>query len=291
MIEIRPGKPGEEARERTLWRLAFGDDESYIDYFYHHRPVEDTLVLLEDGVLQSMLALFPVEVVLPEGGRLQSSYIYALATHPDARKKGFGRFLLNYTDFYLKEAGMDCVTIVPAEAGLHRFFATAGFSECFSLRKFELLGHLAERAAPGDEISPVTAGEYQRLREGILAGELFVSYGETLLGYQQGLSRMGGGDLYRLTVGGVTGCAAAEYTGEETVGVKELLLPTAQLAGGAALLAGALPAMRYHLRTPALWDGLQGSYPQPFAMVKWYQPELEQLWRDQGRGFMGLAFD
>lgn len=291
MIEIRPAKPEEMAREKELWKLCFGDDDTYIDYFYRKRPIEDTLVLLEDGVVCTMLALFPLEVVLPEGRRLKSAYIYALATHPDARKKGFGRFILSYVDFYLKERGMDCVTIVPAEADLHRFFETAGFSECFTTRKVEMLDYMA--GSPGEDgcIETVSPAEYRAIRERLLEGTLYVSYGEDVLDYQQGISALGRGGLYRLTADGVEGCACAEFTGEETVGVKELLMPKEQLPAAAALLAQTLPAVRYHLRTPGFWDGLPGSYSQAFAMVKWYDPALEQTWRDQSRGYMGLGFD
>ncbi|NCB62252.1 MAG: GNAT family N-acetyltransferase [Clostridia bacterium] len=291
MIEIRPAKSEEMEREKELWKLAFGDDDGYIDYFYQKRPIGDTLVLLEDGVLWTMLALFPVEVVLPDGKRLKSSYIYALATHPDARKKGFGRFILSYVDFYLKEQGMDCVTIEPAEAGLHRFFGTVGFSECFTSRKVEIMSYMAGKSTEGDTIAPATPAEYRSIRERLLEGSLYVSYDEDVLGYQKGVSENTGGGLYKLTVDGVEGCACAEFTEEETVGVKELLMPKAQMARAAALLAEALPAVRYHLRTPALWDGLPGSYPQAFAMIKWYDPALEKAWRDQSRGYMGLGFD
>ena len=34
MIEIRPSRPGEEERQRELWRTAFGDEEEVIDCFY-----------------------------------------------------------------------------------------------------------------------------------------------------------------------------------------------------------------------------------------------------------------
>ena len=51
------------------------------------------LVLLEDGVVYTMVALFPVALALPGGRKASSAYIYALATHPDARKKGFGRYI------------------------------------------------------------------------------------------------------------------------------------------------------------------------------------------------------
>ena len=291
MIEIRPARPEEIPRQKELWKLAFGDEDAYINYFYDHGDLSQVLLLLEDGVVWTMAALFPVTLSLPEGGSASSAYIYALATHPDARKRGYGRFLLSYIDFYLKEKGTDCVTIVPAEPSLHKFFATTGLTECFALRKVELLPGMIGAPAPEDGLEPASPAEYDALREGLLAGSLHISYGEGLIAYQRGLSQMAQADLYRLTVGGETGVAAAEYLDEETVMVKELLLPHKAMAGGAALLAAALPARRYHFRTPPHWDGLPGSYLQAYAMVKWYDPALEKEWRDQRRGYLGLGFD
>lgn len=162
MIEIRPARPGEETRQKELWKLSFGDDDAYIDYFYTHRPAGvETLVLLEDGALETMVALFPVTLSLPDGAQASSAYIYALATHPGARKKGFGRFILNYVDFYLQEKKLDCVTIVPAEASLHRFFAAAGFSECFATRKVELLQYMARAELRGGHPRPRRSGDVQ----------------------------------------------------------------------------------------------------------------------------------
>lgn len=291
MIEIRPARPEEIPRQKELWKLAFGDDDAYIDYFYAHGEESQVLLLLEDGVVWTMVALFPVTVTLPQGESLSSAYIYALATHPDARKKGFGRFILNYVDFYLQESGKDCVTIVPAEPSLYKYFATTGFEPTFSTRKVELLRDMVARPGEGDTITPVSPAEYNALREQLLDGNLRVTYSEALIAYQQGLSRMERGDLFHLTVSGKEGLAAAEYLDEDTVLVKELLLPPAAQAGAAALLADRMPARRYHLRTPPFWDGLTGSYLQSFAMVKWYRPELAKNWREFRRGYMGLGFD
>ena len=249
------------------------------------------LLLLEDGVVWTMVALFPVTVTLPQGESLSSAYIYALATHPDARKKGFGRFILNYVDYYLQESGKDCVTIVPAEPSLYKYFATTGFEPTFSTRKVELLREMVAWPGEGDTITPVSPAQYNALREQMLDGNFRVTYSEALIAYQQGLSRMERGDLFHLTVSGKEGLAAAEYLDEDTVLVKELLLPHAAQAGAAALLAQRMPARRYHLRTPPFWDGLTGSYLQSFAMVKWYRPELAKAWREYRRGYMGLGFD
>lgn len=292
MIEIRPARREEIQREKELWKLAFGDDDAYIDYFYAHRNAEeDTLVLLDDGKLDTMVALFPVTLRLPDGTSASSAYIYALATHPDARKKGFGRFILSYVDFYLKEKGLDCVTILPAEASLHRFFATTGFSECFSTRKVELLQYMAGTPGQGDVVEEISAAEYNRIREELLDGTFHIAYDAGVVEYQRGLSRMSNSGLCRLVVSGVEGCAAAEYFDEATVLVKELLIPAKQMVGAAALLAAQYPADRYHLRTPPFWDGLSGSYLQAFSMIKWYNKELEAAWRNQNKGYMGLGFD
>lgn len=292
MIEIRPARPGEETRQKELWKLSFGDDDAYIDYFYTHRPAGvETLVLLEDGALETMVALFPVTLSLPDGAQASSAYIYALATHPGARKKGFGRFILNYVDFYLQEKKLDCVTIVPAEASLHRFFAAAGFSECFATRKVELLQYMARRNCVGDTLAPADPETYNRVRERLLEGTFRVSYADGAIGYQEGLSRMANSGLYLLNVNGTQGCAAAEYLNEDSVLVKELIIPAPAMAGAAALLARELPAVRYHLRTPPFWDGLPGSYLQAFGMVKWYNSELEAAWRNERKSYMGLGFD
>lgn len=291
MIEIRPARPEETARQKELWKLAFGDEDSYIDYFYAHGDESQVLVLLEDGVIWTMVALYPVTVSMPGGRKADSAYIYALATHPDARKKGFGRFILNYVDFYLKEQGKDCVTIVPAEVSLHKFFGTTGFEECFSTRKVELLRDMVKKPAEGDRIEPVSPADYERVREELLEESLHVSYGERLIAHQEGLAQMTGGGLWRLHAGGMTGVSAAEYLDEESVLVKELVLPPKGMEGAVSLLAEQMPAKRYYVRTPPMWDGLSGSYLQGFAMVKWYRPDLAKEWRAYRRGYMGLGFD
>ena len=123
MVEIRPSRVEELEEQKSLWKAAFGDDEAYIDLFYRTcvNP-EDIIILAEGGTLRSMLALLPLEVELPGGERLSSSYVYALTTDPNARKQGYGRALLQYADACLRERKVDCITVVPAEAGLFKFF-------------------------------------------------------------------------------------------------------------------------------------------------------------------------
>lgn len=140
MLEMRPGRPEEVLAQKALWKAAFGDEGRYIDWFYECCGASaDVLEVVEEGRLASMLALLSQTLTLPGGGTASGWYIYALATDPGARSKGYGRQLLRFVDGYLAERGADCVTTVPAEPSLFKFFGTVGFAPCFSTRKLELL--------------------------------------------------------------------------------------------------------------------------------------------------------
>ena len=292
MLELRPSKPEEIPAQKALWKLAFGDDDSYIDDFYQRcAQPENMLVLLEDGALRSMLALLPVTVALPDGTTASASYIYALASDPAHRKQGFGRMLLQYVDFYLGERGVDCVITVPAEAGLHRFFSTVGFTECFATRKIELLAADVGKIADGDSISPIRPEEYGILRERQLEGAFHVVYCSRLLTYQQGICTMNGGALLRVTAGGDEGCAVVELSPKGSVVVKELLIKAERIPAALAAIAAAFPADHYHLRTPAFWPGHRVSYLQPFAMMKWLNGAMRRAWLEENNAYFGLAFD
>lgn len=295
MLELRPSKAEEIPAQKALWKKTFDDGEDYIDDFYRYcAQPENVLVLLEDGVLRSMLALLPVTVALPDGTSASSSYIYALATDPAARKQGFGRMLLQYVDFYLGEQGVDCVTTVPAEASLHKFFATVGFTECFATRKIELTA--AEAALPAGKCKcntvSIGAEEYGLLREELLKGTFHAQYCRRLLAYQEHICRANGGDMLRLDVEGNIGCAAVELEeGGRAVVIKELLITADKIPTALAGIAMAYPADRYHLRTPALWPGHRTSYIQPFAMIKWLSGQDRRNWSEETTSYFGLAFD
>lgn len=293
MIDIRLSRPEEIPTQKSLWKVAFGDDDAFIDWFYDCRgPEAQVPVVLEDGVVVSMLTLLPHTLSLPDGGTASARYVYALATDPAARSKGYGRQLLRWTDAYLAEQGVDCLTIVPAEPSLFKFFATVDFAPSFSTRKLELLETMEEPLADGDHAEPVEPADYNAIRNRLLEGTPSVCYPENLIRLQQGMGTMSGGGLYRVVAGGAEGCAAAEYLEDgESVLFKELLLPPEQMARGLAALKKRLPGRRCHVRTPAGWEGMKGSYLQPFAMLKWYNPEKEARWGAGTHGYMGLGFD
>ena len=290
MAVLRTSCNRDVPRLRELWKLAFGDEDAYIDHFFrqYYRP-ERVLVLEESGAVQSMTAWFETVLNTEDGNSRKAAYLYAVATHPDCRGKGFAGQLLAYADDWLhREQGFDCVTTVPARPDLHVFFGKNGFRECFVLRQTEL--NPEELAAPGAEpiLRPVSAQEYGVLREQLLDGQAHISYAPDALDYQAGCCRLSRGGLYRGETDYGPVCLCAEGAGDGLVVLKEFLGSPAAKRLAQADLPRAVPAQRWLVREP-ISEGRGDSWD--FAMLKWLRPEAEEMWNWENKAYLGLAFD
>jgi N-acetylglutamate synthase-like GNAT family acetyltransferase len=293
VITIRPSTPEEVPQQKELWKRCFGDSSTYVDNFYRRICTPDqVLVVEEDGEINSMAAMLPTTFALPDGQSVPVGYVYALATNPYIQGKGHARQLLRYADDYLQSKGMKALTLVPASPSLHRFFEAVGLEECFATRKIEVMASSLTGEVGDGTLTPILPQEYNRIREECLAGTLHIRYPDSLIQLQQFGSHLSNGDLYRLDIGGSVGCVAIEYVQSRRLLMKELLIAPEKMAQAVELIASQLPATRYHVRTPALWDGLHGSYVQAFGMIKWYDQELKTKWHTSTQeAYLGLGFD
>ena len=164
MIQTRLSNPADIPRQRELWQLAFGDEGAYVDNFYDtcYRP-ERMLMLEEDGVVQAMTAWFDTTFVVPERGEYRAAYLYAVATHPEARGRGLAGRLLSDADGFFRAWGIPAVTTVPAEPSLHQFFGRNGFRECFVDGQFAFLCDGSNRT-PASALTRLAPGAYRTLR-------------------------------------------------------------------------------------------------------------------------------
>ena len=294
MLTIRPSTPNEIPRQKELWKKCFGDPAPYIDFFYDKVcPAGQVMVAEADGTIASMAALLPATLRTPEGEALPVSYLYALATDPDLQGRGHARELLQAADQHLLDQGYKAMALVPASPSLHKFFAATGMDECFAHRKSEFLASSLSGDAGGGTITPIGPEEYNAIREAYLHGSLYLSYPQELIELQAFSSKASGGGLYRVEVAddAEVGCAAIEYTRHGDVLMKELLTYHQYTRRAVELVAKLLPAERYLLRTPAVWEGFSGNYTQPFGMIKWYDPALQRRFGENAIGYLGLAFD
>ena len=279
MVKLRTSEQRDVPVLKELWKLAFGDEDAYIDHFFtqYYRP-ERMLVLEEDETVRAMTAWFDMPLVFADGTEWSSAYLYAVATHPECRGRGMAGKLLAFADQWLAEQGFTCVSTVPARPDLHVFFGQNGFEECFALEQREYIPRVKIAPAP---LAAIDSEAYGTLRERVLAGTDHISYTPPALDYQAGTCTLSGGGLYRI---GESGCACVEIAGEE-VFVKELLCPGEERECALIAIADRHPAKRYWVRTP--YEG-QGEKWE-FAMLKWLVSPPE--WNKKTAPYLGLAFD
>ncbi len=143
---------------KTLWRAAFGDTDAFIDRFFATGFSEDRCnYRLENGQVCSALYWFDCQW---EGQTL--AYIYALATDPAHRGKGFGATLLQQTHKLLHRRGYGGCVLCPAD-GLIPYYQRLGYEVCSYVNQFDAAAY-GEPAA----LRPISAAEYAALRKGYL---------------------------------------------------------------------------------------------------------------------------
>ena len=285
MITIRTAAPEELPQLRDLWRKCFGDPGAYVDIFFQKFcSIDQVLVVDDDGEVDSMAAMLPGAIQLPDGTEVPVGYVYALATNPYMQGKGHARQLLRYADDFLQKRGDKAMVLVPASPSLHRFFEAVGMDECFATRKVEILTSALSGDTGGGVMTPVSPREYNEIREGYLKNTFHMTYTDQMISFQQIGSHLAYGDLYKIEIDGVVGCAAIEYVQKRRLLTKELLIPTDKMGKAVETIAKEMEAS-------AFWDGLPGSYTQAFGMIKWYDLGLHSKYFAQQDAYLGLGFD
>ena len=155
---------------KQLWKIVFGDPDSFIDAFFHVAFSPDRCRCIEEaGKPVSALYWFDCSY---EGGKL--AYIYAVATHPEHRGKGLASRLLEDTHAHLKELGYAGAVLKPA-AGLFPFYARLGYETCGYITRF-----CAEASDFPLLLRQITAEEYGCLRKSFLPENGISQEGVTL---------------------------------------------------------------------------------------------------------------
>lgn len=295
MKEIRFAKKSDIPKLKEIWKICFGDDDDYIDFFFKNKyKEEETLLSLCDAEIAAMLTMIPTKIVMPDNSSLKASMIYAVATHPKYRGKGLSSKLMEYSNNYLLNNNVDASILVPATESLFKFYSRQGYMEGFYLREVVL----TDENIKGFEritntqclIVSATPEEYNKRRENLLQGKLYVAYGDEEIAYQKALSKYSGADIYAIDIEDIRGCAIVERINSEKVIIKELLIPEKFLKDGIIQITKLLPAKEYILRLPSYLGEDFGGVIRAFGMIHLHRRIDEKVVTNTS-GYMGLAYD
>lgn len=176
-------RPNQIPSLRALWKLVFEDTNAFLDKFFGlvFSPQRCRCLTL-DGEIAAALYWFRCE----ENGK-RYAYLYAVATHPDHRRKGLCRRLLEDTHALLKAQGYAGVLLVPQEEPLRRMYEASGYRTCTTVSEFPCT--VSSFPAP---LHPIDREEYARLRRqylpngGVIQEEENLRFLETYASFYSG---------------------------------------------------------------------------------------------------------
>lgn len=205
-----------------LWHRCFGDDRDYIGLYLENRfESENMYVIYEDNRPVSMASLLPVQVTI-NGKKEHARYVYAVATLPEYRNKGYATEIIRHAARKYKEP----LILQPADRDLQEYYEKRGFSDAFCESPCWIYAGKCTytaspcmeqpddgglRAAEGKNVeekpdilgcwlvSDVDEKEYKAVRDSFFEGEGYVEWDEKAIAYAIKENQFCGGRTLLLT--------------------------------------------------------------------------------------------
>lgn len=185
---------------RKLWGICFGDDEDYINFYLEHRfDEENMMVIREDGKIVSMASFLSASVRQGEEW-ISVKYVYAVATLPQYRKKGYASEIIRFAS----EAYGEPLVLQPAGEELRKYYSELGFVEFSEKNCWEISDDAVSlpdvdvfRAAVIDEIS---SKEYKELRDFHFDRDGYLCWDEQAVEYALAENRLCGGRAVKINI-------------------------------------------------------------------------------------------
>ncbi|HBN84065.1 MAG TPA: hypothetical protein DDZ89_09495 [Clostridiales bacterium] len=284
-IQCRSSRQSEIEQLKDLWEICFGDDRTYIDLFFKYKYKESrTFVLTTDNVIAAMVTAIDV-IYTHSGKKYPSVMLYAVATHPSERGKGFSTLLMDYVNQEYSNRGVQISVLVPADKPLIGFYKKRGYTEAFSIYEGKPLLYMDSGGLFVD-LEPVDADAYNNIRTAFLEEQNSILYSNEDIFFQQNTAALSKGNIFQLQGCDGTGCAIVERISPEKILVKELLIKDHMMKGALKTIIEHFAPSEVIVRLPKENPSIIGS-SRVFGMAKVLDPSLPL----SPEGYLGLAFD
>lgn len=277
-----------------IWKICFQEPARPAKYFLNNgfRP-ENSLVLLEGDKIASVVYFLPMRVSGTTGSA-QAHYIYAVATLPQFRSRGYMAQLLAAAGKEGAKRGDRYSVVLPATPELYPLYEKSGYRSFFYSKTVSVpLSRLCDLAENGSIRKTLfTWGQLNALRSSVLRafpGSVFWS--DESFAFAAGMGGVYGDRLVTARTADRPAYALCRRLDSDTCKVLEVMAQAETLPDLAANLIAEMPAETYEFRLPAgsTLFGEEGE-PQRFGLI---QPigGAAPLPADSGVPYLGLPLD
>lgn len=156
---------------KQLWMAAFEDTDAFVDRFFQVAfAPQRCLCLLQDEHPVAAAYWFDVSF----SGK-QAAYVYAVATDPDHRGRGFCRQLMQQLHQHLAQRQYAGAILVPGDPGLRGMYQAMGYADFGGIREFSCTA-----SATPIPVREISAEEFARRRSDFLSPDSVIQEGENL---------------------------------------------------------------------------------------------------------------
>ena len=287
-IQIRQSNPDDLPHLRDIWERVFGGEDGELFFERYYRP-ERCIVADVEGRIAAMGFLLPFGKLVFEEKMLPCAMIYALATTSENRGLGLASKIVEELVHSASATGFPVTVLCPTTDDLFQFYKKiSSFREFFYVSETVLEGVTAFQRS-GASLSGIRSEEYLRIRERILAKTPHIQMDIEAIRYQEKLSELYNGGLYKAESGGTEACLAIERVSDSEILVKELLAEgfINEIINAVALM---FPADKYVVRMP-LSEKNKKKCTKRFGMLNAPDYIIEESGLRNTFPWYGFAFD
>ncbi len=245
---------------KEVWRVCFGDDAGYVDFFYacNFDRIE-TYAALDGTRAVGMLHLIPAWI-----DDRPAYYGYAMGMLPEYRGTGIFPAMHKAVFSLVRERGA-AYFLKPANPRLGAYYAAQGLAEGFYLKKKLYAADKSKLRKADMALADLGADEYGSLRNACFDRKGFVKWDAAALSYAVAENLRSGGFVRKLTVPEGEFALFGAFC-DETVAIRETTLPGDALDKYGGALAAYFGCERLAAELP-VYSAAAGGEIVPAGMI------------------------
>ena len=297
-IITRNAQLDELPKLNAIWSTVFGDagKDAFFRIFFDPNLC---IVAEHNNTPVSMGYLVPFGNIVNENKSVPCAMIYAVATLPKFRSMGYGAIVVNDLISLAHTLDYPAVVLCPSDDSLFEYYSAKSkmqdwfYTDEYIVSSFinnTLLKSNSNTLVNTPPLIELTINEYRTLREELLNGITHIAHNLRTIEYQAELNKEYGGGFYRIG----DACATIELQSDNTVWVKELLIPDIEdnstkingVNNALVAIAHSFPASEYVVRSPS-----KSGNGRRFGMLATSADLINRTKPNKFDAWYGLAFD